>query len=76
MFYLKMHMNFVCVCTCICVHSLHGQNKELCSVLFCSVLYVVIAKRVMTSVIHLIHALQASFSRTEHHTEGDVKNLK
>ena len=32
MFYLKMHMNFVCVCTCICVHSLHGQNKEFCSV--------------------------------------------
>ena len=38
MFYLKMHMNVVCVCTCICVHSLHGQNKEFCSVLFCSVL--------------------------------------
>ena len=37
MFYLKMHMNVVCVCTCICVHSLHGQNKEFCSVLFCSV---------------------------------------
>ena len=36
MFYLKMHMNVVCVCTCICVHSLHGQNKEFCSVLFCS----------------------------------------
>ena len=33
MFYLKMHMNFVCVCTCICVHSLQGQNKEFCSVL-------------------------------------------
>ena len=33
MFYLKMHMNVVCVCTCICVHSLHGQNKEFCSVL-------------------------------------------
>ena len=38
MFYLKIHMNFVCVCTCICVHSLHDQNKEFCSVLFCSVL--------------------------------------
>ena len=25
--------DFVCVCTCICVHSLHGQNKEFCSVL-------------------------------------------
>ena len=33
MFYLKMHMNVVCVCTCICVHSLHGQNKEFCSVM-------------------------------------------
>ena len=40
MFYLKMHMNVVCVCTCICVHSLHGQNKELCSVMFCSCLFV------------------------------------
>ena len=37
MFYLKMHMNFVCVCTCICVHSLHGQNKEFSSVQFSSV---------------------------------------
>ncbi len=35
MFYTKMHMYFVCVCACIFVHSLHGQNKEFCSILFC-----------------------------------------
>ncbi len=31
---MKTHMYYACVCTCIFVHSLHGQNKEFCSVLF------------------------------------------
>ena len=31
-------MYYACVCTCIFVHSLHAQNKEFCSVLFCSAL--------------------------------------
>ena len=41
--YMKTHMYYACVYTCIFVHSLHGQNKGFCSVLFCSPRFFVVA---------------------------------